>query len=102
MSLSSALASSLGIDTLDIGSTGDAHAAITALDSAINVVSANRANLGAVQNTLQGTIAATENRIAALRAMEAEFSGRDRGSAAPVTEFAGPGPWEVRPRGPWE
>jgi flagellin len=68
VSLTSALASSLGIDTLDIGSTGDASAAITAIDAAINTVSSTRANLGAVQNTLNGTIAALENRVENLAA----------------------------------
>jgi flagellin len=68
VSLTSALASSLGISSLNIGSTGSASAAITALDTAINTVSSNRANLGAVQNTLNGTIAALENRVENLSA----------------------------------
>jgi flagellin len=68
VTLSSATASSLGISTLDIGSTGSATAAITALDAAINSVSTSRASLGAVQNTLNGTIAALENRIENLAA----------------------------------
>jgi flagellin len=62
VTLSSVLASDLSIDTLDIGSTGDASAAITALDSAIDVISTERSNLGAAQNTLQGTISALEIR----------------------------------------
>jgi flagellin len=68
VSFSSALGSSLGISTLNIGSTGNASAAITALDTAINTISSSRANLGAVQNTLNGTIAALENRIENLAA----------------------------------
>jgi flagellin len=68
VSLSSALSTSLGINTLDIGSTGSASAAITALDSAIDTISTSRANLGAVQNTLNGTIAAIENRVENLAA----------------------------------
>jgi heat shock protein HtpX len=55
---------------------------------------------GARMDNLFSTHPATENRIAALRAMEAEFDGRGR--AGPVPEFAGAGPWETRPRGPWE
>jgi flagellin len=68
VSLSSALSSSLGLSSLNIGSTGSASAAITALDTAINTVSTARANLGAVQNTLNGTIAAIENRVENLAA----------------------------------
>jgi flagellin len=68
VSLSSTLSTDLGIDSLDIGSTGDASAAITAIDSAIDLVSSARADLGAVQNTLQGTIAAIENRVENLAA----------------------------------
>lgn len=68
VTLSSVLASDLSIDSLDIGSTGDASAAITALDSAIDVISAERSNLGAVQNTLQGTISALEIRAENLSA----------------------------------
>jgi heat shock protein HtpX len=55
---------------------------------------------GARMDNLFSTHPATENRIAALRAMEAEFGGH--GGAGPVPEFAGAGPWETRPRGPWE
>jgi heat shock protein HtpX len=55
---------------------------------------------GARMDNLFSTHPATENRIAALRAMEAELGGR--GGAGPVPEFAGAGPWETRPRGPWE
>jgi flagellin len=68
VSLSSTLSTDLGIDSLDIGSTGDATAAITAIDAAIDTVSSARADLGAVQNTLQGTIAAIENRVENLAA----------------------------------
>jgi flagellin len=68
VSLTPALSSSLGINTLDIGSTGNTAAAITALDSAISSVSSSRASLGAVQNTLNGTIAAIENRVENLAA----------------------------------
>ena len=56
VTLSSALSSSLSISTLDIGSTGNAQAALTALDTAINTVSSSRASLGAIQNTLNSTI----------------------------------------------
>jgi flagellin len=62
------LASGLGIDTLDIGSTGDAHAAIDALDQAVNVVSAQRGRIGAAQNTLNSAISSIQNRAENLAA----------------------------------
>jgi flagellin len=68
VTLSSALSSALSIDTLNIGSTGNASAAITALDSAINSISTQRAALGAVQNTLNGTISSINNRVENLSA----------------------------------
>ncbi len=54
--LSSARSAALSIDTLDVGSTGDPSAAITAIDSAIDTVSGLRGRLGATQNRLQSTI----------------------------------------------
>lgn len=54
--LVSVLASDLGIDALDIGSTGSTTTAILAIDNAIDVVVAARGDLGAVQNRLQSTI----------------------------------------------
>lgn len=62
VTLTSVLSADLSIDTLDIGSTGDAHTAIDALDAAIDVISSERSALGAVQNTLTGTISAVEIR----------------------------------------
>jgi flagellin len=62
ISFVSVLASGLGIDTLNIGSTGNANAAINALDSALNIVSAQRGRIGAAQNTLQSAISSIQNR----------------------------------------
>lgn len=62
VTLTSVLAQDLSIESLDIGSTGDATAAIDALDDAIDVISSERSSLGAVQNTLTGTISALEIR----------------------------------------
>ena len=56
VALSSARSADLSIDTLDISSTGDPSAAITAIDSAIDTVSGLRGSLGATQNRLQSTI----------------------------------------------
>ncbi len=55
--LSPALTTSLGLSTLDIGSTGDTSFAISQIDSAINTVSQLRGDFGAIQNRLNSTIA---------------------------------------------
>lgn len=56
VSLSSARTADLGLATLDVGSTGDPSAAISAIDTAIDSVSGLRGRLGATQNRLQSTI----------------------------------------------
>jgi flagellin len=56
VTLESALATTLGLDSLDIGSGGDTSAALTAIDGAINQVSGLRGRLGALQNRLDSTI----------------------------------------------
>ena len=69
VALDSARAADLGIDALDIGSSGDPSAAIDAIDDAIDGVSGLRGRLGAMQNRLGSTInnlaAQTENLSAA-------------------------------------
>jgi len=57
VSLTSSLGSDLGITSLDISSAGSSMTASTAIDSAIDSVSATRGRLGAAQNRLQSTIA---------------------------------------------
>lgn len=71
--------SALGVDTLDIGSSGDATAAITALDTAIDTVTTERANWGAVQNRFESVVSnlqvSAENLSAARgRIMDADFA----------------------------
>jgi flagellin len=56
VTLSSSLGSDLGISALDISSAGSSTTAITAIDAAIDTVSATRGRLGAAQNRLQSTI----------------------------------------------
>ncbi len=71
VTLTSALASDLGISTLDISSSAsaDTDAALTAIDDAISSVVDIRSEMGAAQNRLQTTInnlgIAIENSIAA-------------------------------------
>jgi flagellin len=56
VTLDAALSTSLGLNSLDIGSGGLTSTAITNIDTAINTVSALRGRLGAVQNRLGSTI----------------------------------------------
>lgn len=49
-------ASGLGVGTVDVSTTGGASAAITAIDTAISSIGAQRAELGALQNRFQSTI----------------------------------------------
>ena len=69
VALDSTRAADLGLDTLDIGSSGSPSAAISALDAAIDSVSALRGRLGATQNRLDSTVnnlgARSENLAAA-------------------------------------
>ena len=56
VTLEAALATSLSLDALDIGSGGSTNQAITNIDAAINTISGLRGSLGAVQNRLGSTI----------------------------------------------
>ena len=49
-------AGGLGVDTLDISTSGGASTALTTIDAAINTVATERASLGAVQNRLDSTV----------------------------------------------
>jgi len=57
VSLTPALSTTLGLSTVDVGSGGNTSFAISAIDGAINAVSALRGRFGSVQNRLQSTIA---------------------------------------------
>ncbi len=67
----------LGLNTLDIGATGDTNAAITAVDAAINSVSSIRGRLGAVQNRLNSTISNLDNKIENLSAANSRIRDVD-------------------------
>lgn len=75
VSTADVLASTLGLATLDIGSTGDIQAALAGVDLAVDAVSQIRGQLGAAQNRLVRTI---ENlRIQEENATAAESRIRD-------------------------
>ena len=69
ISISGMDAAGIGVDGVDISTRGGASGAITAINDAINTVSTQRANLGAIQNRLEHTInnlgASSENLTAA-------------------------------------
>ena len=56
LAIPDALAATLGLATLDIGSAGNLTLAVTRLDGAIDAVASFRGQFGAVQNRLQATI----------------------------------------------
>ncbi len=75
--LNSALASDLGIGSLDISSAGSPTGAITAIDSAIDSVSSLRGDLGAAQNRLSSTISNIGVSIESLSAAESRIRDVD-------------------------
>ena len=75
--LDSALSSDLGINTLDISSAGSATSAISAIDTAIDSVSALRGDLGAAQNRLSSTISNLGVSIESLSAAESRIRDVD-------------------------
>ncbi len=77
VTLTSSLTSSLSISSLNIGSTGSASSAITALDTALDTVTTARATLGAVQNRLSSSIANTDSRIENLSAANSRIADVD-------------------------
>jgi flagellin len=77
MTLSSVTGSDLAIDTLDVGSTGDASAAITAIDAALDEVTSNRGTYGAIQNRLGAAISSLTVRSENLSAAYSRISDVD-------------------------
>ncbi len=72
-------ATALGVNSLSLSSASSASSALATLDTAINTVAAQRANLGAVQNRLSSTVnnlsSSVENLNASKSAIEdADFS----------------------------
>src|SRR5262245_12573238 len=77
VALDSSKAQALGIDTLDIGATGNPQAAITALDAAIDTVSGLRGRFGAAQNRLDSTIRNVAVQVENLSAAESRIRDVD-------------------------
>ncbi|MBM3961962.1 MAG: flagellin FliC [Planctomycetes bacterium] len=77
LSTSDTLASTLGLSSLDIGSTGFPTVAVATLDVAINSVSRVRGELGAAQNRLTTTIANLQIQSENLSAAESRIRDVD-------------------------
>ncbi|MHC5062381.1 MAG: flagellin N-terminal helical domain-containing protein [Planctomycetota bacterium] len=77
VTLVGAQSTTLGLDTLDVGSTGDTATAITAIDNAINQVSAIRGRFGSLQNRFQSTIANIAVQTESLSAAESRIRDVD-------------------------
>jgi flagellin len=80
-----ATSAGLVVDAIDIGATGDAAAAQTAIDTAINAVSTSRASFGAAQNRFEHTIASLGVAVENLSASESRI--RDVDMAAEMSEL---------------
>ncbi len=70
-------AATLGIDALDVTTFTHANSAITKIQSAIQKVSTQRSNLGALQNRLEHTIANADNTSENLQAAESRIRDVD-------------------------
>ncbi|ENZ02275.1 hypothetical protein HMPREF1092_01510 [Clostridium thermobutyricum] len=79
-------AATLGVEGLTVDNHDDATAAITTIDDAIKTVSEQRANLGALQNRLEHTIATNDNSAENLQAAESRI--RDVDMAKEMLNFS--------------
>ena len=79
---SSARPSDLGIEGLGVLTKADAQENLEKIDNAINGVNGNRANLGALQNRLQSTIANLETKTENLAAANSRIRDTDVAQAS--------------------
>ena len=78
-------AEALGIATLDMSTVSGAQRAISKLDKALSIVSAERSKIGAFENRMQYTISNLES--AGTNLTESESRVRDLDMASEMTEF---------------
>ena len=77
ISISAMNASQLGIGSLNVGTADGAKSAIDSIKAAINQVSEQRSNLGAIQNRLEHTIANLDNVVENTTAAESRIRDTD-------------------------
>ncbi len=77
VSLSPSLSTSMSLESLDIGSSGNVSTAISNIDTAINTISSMRGRLGSVQNRLSSTISNLSVTVENLSAAESRIRDVD-------------------------
>ena len=79
-------ASGLGIDAVNVGSTGDAKAAIGTIKMAVKTLNNQRSNLGAIQNRLEHTINNLDNVVENTQSAESQI--RDTDMATEMVKYS--------------
>ena len=79
-------ASGLGIDAVDVGSTGDAKDAIETIKTAVKTLNNQRSNLGAIQNRLEHTINNLDNVVENTQSAESQI--RDTDMATEMVKYS--------------
>ena len=86
LTIASMDASGLGIDAVDVGSTGDAKGAIDMIKTAVKTLNNQRSNLGAIQNRLEHTINNLDNVVENTQSAESQI--RDTDMATEMVKYS--------------
>lgn len=86
VSIGSMSATTIGVNALDVSSHDLSKAAITSIKTALNTVSEQRSNLGAVQNRLEHTIKNLDNVVENTQAAESQI--RDTDMATEMVKYS--------------
>jgi len=86
LTIASMDASGLGIDAVDVGSTGDAKGAINTIKTAVKNLNNQRSNLGAIQNRLEHTINNLDNVVENTQSAESQI--RDTDMATEMVKYS--------------
>ncbi len=86
LTIASMDASGLGIDAVDVGSTGDAKDAIDTIKAAVKTLNNQRSNLGAIQNRLEHTINNLDNVVENTQSAESQI--RDTDMATEMVKYS--------------
>ena len=86
LTIASMDASGLGIDAVDVGSTGDAKVAIGTIKTAVKTLNNQRSNLGAIQNRLEHTINNLDNVVENTQSAESQI--RDTDMATEMVKYS--------------
>ena len=86
LTIASMDASGLGINAVDVGSTGDAKDAIDTIKTAVKTLNNQRSNLGAIQNRLEHTINNLDNVVENTQSAESQI--RDTDMATEMVKYS--------------